>query len=387
MDMDWIRDSTISVESAFAPDRQQILIGFGLNGQHILSADVITDSATGRQYVAFPELNSQYLTVEPAEKEEVTFREAELRQLMPAPQMVRSMLRDYYAQLLAPVETVEKYSQTIQCGEASQEVLTLRAEISRETYLAMQLGILEKARQDPMLRQMIEKYDRVYFDRLPDAPDDLYADFLRYLSDTEETISQSLEAVDSPMVLETYLAGDNAVLGRKLTDFDGKVVLEYLFFSEEDYFQISVQGEEAAVSGSGTWKDGALQGTWEMTAEDAPVFRIHMEGMTIDPLSLKGIVRIETLGQEEEVTVTLTFHGGSLGFSLESQGELLLTGDLVYEIDLPRSITVPEDPVDISDYEAGMKWMENADFGGFTDRLRKAGLPKELLGLLGIEPA
>lgn len=430
----------------------------GINGTDIISANVIMD-AEGNMYMQLPDLSSKYLytSVTPAQTLPnasvsglLTTLEAEdLKEYLPEPDVVESVLNRYISTVLDCVEDVESESVTLTVDGVSQDCTAYTIEISQRLVLDMAIAALESAQDDEEIVEIAKQFcglfvlmGRASSDEVDEVLDQLFEDGIEdaidELEDYREEASRQTMAT-----LTDYVDGSHNIIGRSL-DFSpiiggDEAVLNIFSIEDGDDYGMKLEfvgpyGVGFCMKGTGT-KDGDLlnlKGGIEVTTaavavSPSPETDITYE--TVEPRTIEVITfttaNLDTALLKDGVFKgTITVAPGDdllnmltdgevpasvaslLGLKLEIVGNntaesvdttlsLLLSGKNAVSIRVsgttaePKDVAIPSkgDCIDANSSAAVEAWMQEMDPQVIADRLEQIGFPIDALTQGGMSSA
>lgn len=430
-----------------AKDGNLRLEGFvGVNGTNLLSANVI-QTAEGEMYLQVPELSSKYLYAEVDEPMSgyvsvqdmvATFDAEELKEVLPDPDLLEKVLNRYFKVAFDTIDDVDAEKVTLKIDNISQDCDAYSIEISEKMLINMAIAVLEEAKDDEELKEIIMPVVEfvfisagAYSSEIEDSIDDGLDDAIDELKDYRSEASR--EAV---MILTDYVDGSHNIIGRSITfpirlDKDEVAINIYSVEDGKDYgmkFEVvGVEGAGLCFKATGTKSgdkltvkgglevnivgisnslapDGSVQST-ETTSQKMEVLNFSTKDLDIELLEegiFKGTI---TLAPGDDLLNELASEGNvptSVASLLALQVELvgngsedatdttiniLLAGKKALGIRLtasegePADIAIPSkgECIDATSSEAMEAWMQDMNPQVLLDKLEAIGFPTELL--------
>ena len=429
-----------------AKDGNLRLEGFvGVNGTNILSANVI-QTAEGEMYLQVPELSSKYLYADAAgsmgggvsvQDMLTTLDGEELKEVLPDPDLLEKVLNRYFKVAFDTIDDVDAEKVTLKIDSISQDCDAYSIEISEKMLINMAIAVLEEAKDDEDLKEIIMPVVEFVFisagaysseieDSIDDGLDDAIDELKEYRSEA------SREAV---MILTDYVDGSHNIIGRSIT-FTEAIDDEVAFniYSVEDGKDYGMKFEIVGVEGAGfCFKATGTKSGDKLTVKGG--LEVNIVGMSNSLAPDGSIQSTETRSQKMEVlnfstkdldtellkegifkgTITLS-PGDDLLNELASEGDIptsvasllalqvelvgngsedatdttiniLLAGKKALGIRLtasegdPADIAVPSkgECIDATSSEALEAWMQDMNPQVLLDKLEAIGFPTELL--------
>ena len=274
---DFLSDIQISLTGGNYDRLRRDQVGIALSGQHILSVDVIGDTYSGQQWLAFPELQKQYIHFAPRAETggAPVLSTAEIKQWMPTAEDVETFLIRYGMTALSHIHSVTKSEETVSVAQMSCTFLVLTAQMTESELLEMNISLLRQLREDLQIKDIIAQYGKYYNDSLAAStenftPIDVYAIFQ---ADIDKQISlldqqRQSEALDRMVVIRLLLDENNHIAGQEIIGPDSQVLFSCVAISQQEHFALQMQFPTMALSGTGTMVQGVINGDFTLTGEN-----------------------------------------------------------------------------------------------------------------------
>lgn len=416
MDLDWLNEIKLSVDANVQGDALQSTLGLGLGKTHLLSLDVIMDMAAGKEYMTIPELNKDYLFVDVSGVlPGVNFKDIltgsqqtgeALIKALPSEKDLNELLNTYVGIVLSGIKSVEKETDTVSVGDASQKMVVLTAKITEKELI----NICEKAVKQAQKDKTLEKFLDALSDYVNSAgelnsdyfvPVDLHEQFLAMLPTALEELELAKESAESGnyLKLKVYVDMKGNVRGHGLTVYtEGKK-------SEEPFLWISaVKGDttytEAMVgpmeiTGEAMENDGVSEGEYTLAVDGRESVTLEFENVTETGGTLRIIPGEELMSgilSESGIPASLLADNVALELVFGGEGDkasfevnILVGSKTLLGVAMSSSsskggkITVPTNAVDVTDQEALMQWLKNTNFDALLKAMKDSGMPQELV--------
>lgn len=416
MDLDFLKDIRVSMNMNSDDSLIQLIMAASLGKTQIVSADVIMDLAESKLFAAVPELNKQYLMIDASDidtgvsidemKQAIAEAAAtgdKIAAALPSEETLNALLNDYIAVALDCIDDVEKSNDTIEVGDASQKVVVLTATITEEDLYEMCVAVLEEAKDDQELKQVINDLSGV-FNELYGYEMDLYPQF-------QEAVEAALEEMD---IDSEDFSDDNYLEWVTYVDMKGEVCgYEMVIYSEDEdemevftwltatkgkttYIECEIPSGNVELEGEKVETKGGTEGFYELSVAGMDLGTLEFETVTDTRTTLRLIpseaVMDELLANSSlptalisgNVALELSFGEDEAGASflevgLMAANKKLITIGVSGKAVSGGDVSVPSNTVDVTDSSALNQWLSNVDLQELIDGLERAGVPQELL--------
>ena len=433
-DLSWLSDIVVNMEMVMEEDGAQVTAGIGLDDTEVLSADVVLDGKTNTGYVGLPDMSDTYVRFDLEETAGMDYSEiwqemqssqqtsALIMRCLPEEEALEEMINTYAALILAEIDEVEKSSETISVGGASQRVTVLTATISQEDLCDMGIAVLQKAQTDPAVAQILLNLNsamkELYGD---DFSEDLHSEIISAMGQAIQSMqsSRTTSEIGNYIQLTTYVDHKDNITGRKIVVFStGNAPVELLRYNTitkrnrttvDAHLNAGIftgdpeNYESLQITGESTESKGITDGTYRVIYQGSTVVTL---GVQSDE-SVEGVssctVRI-TPGQEimdsildsmdlgipssvlsDDLALAVSFrssgNSGSISVNIMSGSESLI-GISLSASDSSNELTIPSKSFDVEDNVEGYIWLSSLDFAGLFQRMEQAGVPEDLVSAL-----
>ena len=388
-----------------------------VNDTDICTFDVYVDTATMTYYYRVPEILPYYLKVSMAEmyEEEMGISVEAMQTLMSDPmalypdgQLLQDLLSRYLNIVFDGFESGEGNTTTVNLNGTEIEVMQYEGHMYEKNAYDMVIGLLETARDDEQLRELIEQLPA---EMVMDEGGDVYGAFQSEidgaLSDlsTEEITEDSSEYISSVI----WVDESGAVVGRGLSMIEGEE--EYPVFTYQNIqnetdskLSLAVNADDVLVSfaGDGKIKDGKLNGTYALSVdgtEAAEVEVIDYDIASMEAGALNGAYKLKLKKGfiEDESYNMLTAFALNLNCATDAEtgageyvleltttgitlGSLTITGGFEDAEEKPE-IASFENVLDVMSEEDSMKLGESLDWTPVLENCLAAGIPEDLVDM------
>lgn len=396
--LDSLQSVDLTLNTNAEDQRFQGVISLGLNGEHVAKLDVVLDVEGEKLYLTIPELNETALLADLQGQEELQLAQqagSVLKDFLlrcPDEQTMSQLWDRYLLLALRQIDDVEMETDEIDAGGVTQKVTVLTYEISDETALAMALAVLEEAKDDPDVQDLIENFNQLTKDinRLDpeaEAPT-LDADTIDQAIRELESLETSGETV---LTVETYVNRKGQIVGRSYQVEDAEISYYWTMDGHDVGMMAYVKADGVKVTGegSGLYKKGVLNGKLTLKAAGMELMTAELKDMDYTKNSGTILLRLgddlcDMLAEELEIPSALldiSKIGVEVTYSENTvdMGLLLGSSDLLRlrltdsaresdEIRLPQKTT-----------EDGNAWLVGVKTDVLRDMLEKTGLHQDLI--------
>ncbi len=420
MELDWLSQLTLSVDANVQKTAMQAALGIGLGDNSLLSADMILDLEKSVVYMALPELNKTYLSVDmssqlPADQlDEVLAQSTQMTdalvKALPSEETLNKLITTYVDIVLSEIDSVEKENDTITVNDVSQKVVVLTAKITQKDLLDIAEKVLKKAEKDQDLKDVLTDLgDYVneigkmnggeYFE-----PVDLYQEFVNAIPSALEEIEEAKEDTDSSnyIKLKVYVDMQNNVRGHAMTIYgDGEKQgpsLSWLSVVKGDTTYTEADLAGGRITGEETVKKGVSQGEYSLYVEGEKLGTLEFEDVTENSGTLRLVPSEELISQAlsgsgiptamlgDSLALELSYDAKDTEASYEVKilvGSKALVGlALSGKASDGGNIAIPSDALNAADETVISQWLEGADLSKLITSLENAKVPTELVDVV-----
>lgn len=402
VDMEWLDKVKIDLETN-VDGMQSAKAGVAIGKTDIATIDVISDLEDGMLYFAVPEISEQYLGTEvDTEKYEKLMSELEnLKETLPSEAEFAKIGTKYAAIAFNTIDDAKIYDESIKVGGINQNCDVIELDVDERLVLEMQNNVLEEAKTDEELQNMISDFVDVMASTDSQYEDiDVKKFFSEDIDELQDNIQTQLDELDGDgevvFTLTDYVNGKHEIIGRSITSYD-----EEVFFmgkakkGGEVAYEVRVNNE-FAISGEGKERGGKITGTFELSVDEQEIMTVETDKFDIDKLfkgELIGSFKIEAssamadvasnsaLGSLLDYTVEVKCGKTSIDLKLTENDNELLSIALDSKKKSPDKIETPDADlvVDVKDTDALKDYVDSANINAVVDNLREAGVPEELM--------
>ncbi len=405
-DFSWLSNITLNIRSNEAPDRmaKETIVEVLIGGEHILTVDQKTDFAALAEYLAIPQINSEYLMLDYTDLlsgVDVQARndlQQELIDALPEAEAVGDAVAAFHEILLKYITAdVTKETQTITVNGVEKQVTALQSRLTELQILEMYEEIIVLLQENEAARQMVQAYVNYaigYTEAMGLTAEDAgisTEDFQQALEDALAEIQEGKEITEPStyVILDIYASGKE-VLGYGIHSFAD---------DEEEFFAwaaaVTVDGvshleiwvdDIAVIRGQSTQdKEGFVNGQYALSVSDHEYLTLEMKNVSAESgygvyvlapeQALMELMELEDLA-EEPVCLELEIREEGGKFTLLAGDKSLLALNMTATVSEGQAITMPQG-VDAMDDAALVDWLMNIKLEGVVQSIKDAGLPQE----------
>lgn len=415
IDLDWISDIMLKVDSSSSGSKGKAAMSLGLGDTAVVTLDYVMDLEEGMFYIGIPELSKTYFEIDLEDIMEDVYGESgamsmstlmldtdtlsEIAELLPSEQVLNSLLNRYIDILFDQFADVEDESETIKVNGVSQKCTALTICVDQEMIINAIVKILETAKTDSQLIDTILNVaNSDYVDADLDE-DDIVEVIDELLSEIEDAMDEMDDNMDL-FELTDYVDSDDNIIGRRIEIEGVDEEIYYMTATSNGKFGFEACfGEMLEITGSGTDKKGVITGEYVIEVQGEEYLTIEVEEFNKKSMqqgNLVGTVRLipneeliaNLLGVRVSPDVALEMIFNNTDNKFDSQINVLLNGDVFVGITLDATMTgaskvaIPSDTVDMMDEDEMIDWVSDIDFDIILDNLDDAGIPSRYINFI-----
>lgn len=390
-----------------------------LGKNKLISANAVVDMAKGEAYAQIPELSSKYIGVSLEEYAEdfseqyalVMEQSENLTAAFPKAKTVEKLINRYLAIAVENVDSVKEDKGTIKVGDIEQKCTTIRIRIKEEDMYNIAKAILEEAKDDKELHNLIADF-AVAAAEIEEEEMDKDEVIDMFVEEIENALDEleEIEEFDSEeeLVMNVWVDNKGEVIGReiKLNDesffsyktaqkgnkFEFKAVL----VSDPDY------EEEIIFEGTGKKNSSTLNGEFVLKMKEEDKTSKFLE-VKVDDYKIKKAkegfidgsftfsISDEFLREANAGMAAAIISDYELKFDIKSgkkdamvavsildNEEMFAKLTVDAKIGSGKSAKLPKGIL-VEDEEDIMEWAETIDTDKFLKKIEKSGLPVEIV--------
>ena len=409
IDFSFLSKINLGMDVGMSDDTQKMQMTLGLNGQQIVTLNMLMKMADSIMYVAAPELNDSWIKfdmgemVPEASVSGMIGSAASMTALadaLPDAETLTKVLDRYLALVLPELKNVEQATTSVEAGGLRQECTALTLKIYEADALAIAKAVLTAAKDDADLKKIIEDVAKAAEDMAGEdiGADGAYIDFKEAVTDMLADLNEITETdTENPITLVTYVDKNHKIVGMKLSmsaqDSDrGTFYVYSITQGDKTGFDMGIPDSQTTgeydfrISGSGFKKDGKDNGDYTLTIDDKEYIAVAIRDMDAESGTLT-LTPTETMVYDLGLNA-LPFKNLALQIKLGSDGielNVLSEGKLLAGLALKAAesngpnLSEPSNATDAFDSAAMQSWAEKLDLTKVLDNLEKAGVPSALI--------
>lgn len=389
-------DLTLNTESE--DQRFRGVVALGLNGEHVAKVDVVLDMEGEKLYLTIPELNETAMLADLEEQEEllIAMQAGGVLNdfLLSCPdEETMSQLWDRYLLLaIRQIDDVEMETDEIEAGGVTQKVTVLTYEITDETALAMAITMLEEAKDDPDVQDLIDSFNQLTKDINRVNPEaeapTLEADAIDQAIEELESVETTGETV---LTVETYVNRKGQIIGRSYQAEDAELSYYWTMDGSDVGMKAYMKADDVKVTaeGSGLYEKGILNGKFTVKTAGLELMTVELKDMDNAHKSGTLLLRLgddlsDMLAEELEVPsalldisklgVEVTYSENAMDVGLLLGSSDLLRLKLTDSAKQAQKIQLPQKTT-----QDGNEWMVGVKTDVLREMLEKTGLDQKLI--------
>lgn len=408
-DMSWLEEINISVSSLNTGDYSQSFVQLGLRETTVLSAVSHTESATGKQWLAFPELSDCALMLSPKKtalyEPKTGLSPEELLDILPDEDTAQLLRQKYMDIFLSGFSVVKKSTEKITLDKITQKVWVIEASATEREYVNMTISFLESLKQDPQVKMMVSQYSSGYTNSdnsYTGAPVDLYQIFIEKLDEELDTCYARLSkcSADNILTFKIFINSRNQIIG-----FDSVTTTEeefrILVLFDGLRFALECTVGDNCLSGGGSM-GLETYGDFLLTVNQQPYLTVRLEGLSrkngsscgqiiLEPTAqmlrdllydMTGDLTSATMFSMTDISVHVTLTEDLQSFDVVSNGTNMITVEYIQSYVDMEPYPVPDYAVDSTDTNALTGWFATVKWNILFGNLSKSGVPMDSIAAL-----
>jgi hypothetical protein len=405
-DMSFLSKIDLNMDVSIKDQLEKVQLGLNLNGQKIMTLNLLMGLSDYVMYMAIPELSDTYLKfdlgkmmgdVSMTDMMSSAAQMSAFAKALPNAEVLTSVLERYLNLMLAELDNVTQSTAQLEVNGLKQDCTQLTLKIYHADTLAIAKSVFNAAKDDADLKKIIEDVAAAVKDLTGEQIDaaQVYAQFKQNIEDLLTELNK-FEEIDTENAIEliTYVDKDHNIIGRKLSmpdqdDTRGGAYYYYTVTEGDNFaFEAAVNGEYIKVSGTGTDKDGKISGNFTLSVEGTAYVTVNLDALsaesgtiTLTPTAeAENALELDELPFKKlELQIKL---GGGMELNVLSEGKLLAGLALKVEESDGPDLSIPSDATDGADGNALQKWAQKLVLDKVLKNLEDAGVPSTLTNAL-----
>ncbi|MBP3602849.1 MAG: zinc-ribbon domain-containing protein [Lachnospiraceae bacterium] len=414
VDLSWIDDAKISADASIKDTLYGLGATFGLNGEDVISGNIIMDIEEGSAYVQIPELTKTYIGLDLEEElgeyelemmQDQMEASAELLKACPDRAKFEKMLSKYLNIAIACMDDVSIDEKAIKVESVKQNCTELSVTIDAGTIVDMLEAILEEMEDDEDLEELITNFASL-------SPYDMYEDEIydMLLEEIEYELEylKSYADEDAEVVMNVYVDGKGEIVGREIEYEDyweetTRISMLMPKKGSDVAYEYSFEQYSTTVSlvGSGKESGNKVTGEFSVKYNGASLVDLKVKDFNTEDLKklqLNGEVEV-SMGSGISKVIGMTeyaaaFEDASITMKAKSSDSVaeLAIGAIYDEESLgtvtvtsktgkASSVKIPNDKdviyaEDVDDVE---EWLEEVDWDNLIEKMENADVSSDII--------
>lgn len=387
----------------------------------LISGNVVADMEKGEAYAQIPELSSKYIGVSLDEYAEdfseqfsVMMEQSEsLAAALPKAKTVEKLIKRYLTIAVENVDSVKEDKGTIKVGDIEQKCTTIRVRIKEEDAYNIVKAILEEAKDDKDLHNVIKDFVNAVAETSEEEMD-MDADEVidMFVEEIENALDEleEIEEFDSEeeLVMNLWVDNKGEVIGREV-EFDDQTIFYYKMAQKGSKFEYKAvlvadpdYGEEIIFEGTGKKNSSTLNGEYVLKMKEGEKTSKFLE-VKVDDYKIKkakegfidgsftfgiseeflreanaGIAAAIISDYELKFDVKSGKKDAMIAVSILDNEEMFAKLKVDAKIGSGKSAKLPKGIL-VEDEEDIMEWAETIDTKKFLKKIEKSDLPVEIV--------
>lgn len=405
--IDWIDSAAIGINANVKDNLSDASMSLKLNDVNLADIKCIMDLKNLRYYYGLPEYNPTYLLADMNDSgyygspdfTEITENINKVMEALPKEATIKKILSRYIEVIAGSATNVFEDKYTLVAGGFNQNVTRLSVNIDERTAVNAARAVLIELRADADVQAIINNMSSFTGVSLSDFLEELdYA--IESMSDPDAYYS------DEAVLFDLYVNGKGEIIGFGV-DVEGSAINSYTITKGSKFSsvtEITADGTSVSLEGNGTLSGDKRSGTYELKVIGMSVLSFALEDVSVNDGLLTGSITAEISDDAKGLLQSQFYMSGSeaslltdmalkISSTSKSADDVNCTISLMYG-DEPcvsliatakaddgsaKTITLPDNYVDINDYSASEEWAANLDISALIGKLRQAKLPEMFL--------
>lgn len=399
---------TIVTDSNMKGDDSSQNAHLKINDDVLLSCEVSYYADNETMYLKVPELSDKYLCAKVSDDEypfgDMQFTPQDLYNAIPKSDQIKTLVKDYFNITVDNIDEITESGDTLTVDEVKSNCTLLKLEISEEDAVKILEGILEYAKDDNNLKEIIENFDNEL--NLDKYDED---EFVNVIEDALSDIKTYSGTYDTSLkiVYNVWTDGKGEIVGREITDNENNFSFKILSPEEGNKVAYEVsfetEGQKIAVVGSGTKNGNKVTSDMNFEINGLKMINISTKDFYMENNESSGCVSIKTgddlmgilqmTGMNSELTSLI--NDSELKFTLDGNRkeskfnlELLVNGENYLTLKTNAKISkaekiesAPTEAYNANDSAEMSKWAESLKMTEFLDSIKDYTFLSSLMGI------
>lgn len=393
-----------------------------LGKNRLISAKAVADMDKGEAYAQIPELSDKYIGISLDEYAEdfseqfamVMEQSESFTKAFPKAKTVEKLIKRYLTIAVENVDSVKEDKGTIKVGDIEQNCTTIRIRIKEEDAYNIAKAILEEAKDDKDLHNLIADFVTAAAEMTEEDMDS--DEVIDMFVEEIESLLEELEEVEDfdseeEIVMNLWVDGKGEVIGREVKVND-ETIFSYKMAQKGSKFEFKAElisntsyyyDEQSIIfEGTGKKNSSTLNGEFtlkmKMDDETIKLFEVVVDdfktkkakegyidgsftfGLSKDLLEEAGAGMASSFitGYQLKFDVKTSKSAADLAVSIMDDDEMFAKVALNTKIGSGKSAKLPKGVL-VEDEEDVMEWAETINTEKFLKKIEKSGLPVEIV--------
>lgn len=292
MDVSWAKSAAVTFTSGKQNNLSVLNAALLLNGKNIISANTVMDNASSTVYVAIPEINEQYFSVNLSDVMRrnlgVRLNASQLGQLVTGSWIdsakLTALVEKYYGIALENINNVQLSEGSVSANGVSCSCTVATVTLTGRDYLNVARACLEAARNDDDLKQIAFDLANLTGE-YNDSALRFYSTYDSWIQDVLDDLNDANPDYFDPARMTVYIDAKGEILGRSLEIQSGRSTTQIYYrtardgskfgleaeystsYSGQDYYDSTTYSSHSSIklTGSGSYSSsGKLSGEFQL---------------------------------------------------------------------------------------------------------------------------
>lgn len=394
--LDWINDVKVSLDAAQEGYLSEATMKLMLDNTNILSASVISDTASGKLFYALPELNDKYLALQVESNDFVTGQTLitdNLAEILPDAETFGTLLERYIDTVIDSVALPNKESVELKAGGVTKTVSQQKVVINQKLIATVCTATLNKLKSDADIKAIVDNLQKIAEEKYGFTDQDFHGEFVKALDEVLAEINATPTLSEEEIATVTVYTDGDELVGLAVSG-DGVESFYCLALTKDGKTGVDIQYgaivSQFGIMGSSTKKNGKVNGTYEILVDANPILTMELKDVVTKGETSSGTLYIwpeEGLGGDASSAATMMNLGLKVTFNNKKDSTEttldVMGGDVVYggitvktSVKNTATVTLPSDDkvVDMQNTAELEAWIQSLDTSKIFDRLGDAGM-------------
>ena len=423
-ELSWINEGAIEYKTISKDNKISLEVEASVNDQSITKAEAVADLNGDSVYLSLPEMDSQPIRFDiekmsGADTSQATMVMNDLLDVIPSEKVVKKLLTRYIKCVMMQIDQVDENDEKVTVNGVTQKLTVSTLRIDDRLLKNAATAVLEEARQDEEIREIIEDLQNT---PSINAPSDLYSQYLSAINEGLDVLRDNdVEFLgDEYIELSLYIDSCGVIVGTSLRqDSDWQeMTLSYIQTQKGNKYaeELSIRqeykkndygmGVDVSFAGNGKISGGKKTGEYQLSVMGLNVGTMSVEKfdtnklkkgvfsgkITIKPgKSIGGLLANETgssamkLISDLELVIdsdSKSIKKNDYTIALYYDGEMCVSFSNEYKIGGGKNVKLPSSFANGSDGESIESWSNTNNYNDLFNNLTEAGMPQKMISEL-----